>query len=89
MNLFIRWANRKRGLLPKIPPFNPYGSLVFLPPYALLVWLPRLDARLRLPSFSFGLVNDIIGGVFILLEMVYASWSISAQLFKAHGTPAR
>lgn len=88
MNLFLKWSDRKTGLLPKLLILIPAAALFpFLIPYALLVWLPRLDVRLGLPSFSIGVVNYIIGAVLILLGMSYALWSIAEQLFKADGTP--
>ena len=88
MNLFIKWADRKSSLILKLLLLIPAGALfVFLFPYTLLVWLPRLDARLQLPSFSMGVINYVIGGILVLLGMTYALWSISQQLFKADGTP--
>lgn len=88
MNLYKRWADQKRGLFQKVLLLIPAGALlVFLIPYSLLVWLPRLDARLGLPSFSFGIINYLIGGILILLGLVFGLWSVGAQLFKADGTP--
>ena len=88
MHFFKKWADRKHGLLPKVLLLIPAGALfAILIPYSLQVWMPRLDARLQLPSLLFGLVNYIIGGVLIVLGMVYALWSIGSQLFDAGGTP--
>ena len=88
MKHYKKWADRQHGLVPRVLLLIPAGGLiVILIPYALLVWLPREDAGLGLPSFSFGVVNYIIGGLLILLGLVFAWWSIGEQLFKADGTP--
>ncbi len=88
MKHYKKWADSQHGLVPRVLLLLLAGGLiVILIPYALLVWLPRMDAGLGLPSFSFGVVNYVIGGLLILLGLVYAWWSIGEQLFKADGTP--
>ena len=88
MNHFTRWAKRGNNGWSFILVLVPAGVLfVFLFPYLFLTALPRLDARLGLPSLSFGPVNWILGGILLLLGMVYASWSICMQVYKASGTP--
>jgi protein-S-isoprenylcysteine O-methyltransferase Ste14 len=60
---------------------------IFLIPYALIIAIPKLDTQLHLPTFYFGIVNFLVGGVMLLTGLFFAWWSIGMQLFKANGTP--
>ena len=88
MNRYKKWASReyslKQRLLALIPAFFLF---VLILPYLLMVLLPRMDAWLRLPSLYFGLVNIIIGSLFLGIGGIYGFWSIYSQLSRASGTP--
>jgi protein-S-isoprenylcysteine O-methyltransferase Ste14 len=88
MKHFKKWSERRNSTWVFVLVLIPAGALfVLLFPYLFLVALPRLDARLQIPSFSFGLVNTIFGAILLALGFFYALWSIGLQLFKAEGTP--
>lgn len=64
------------------------GSIfAWLIPSLLTGTLPRLDAKLHLPSLYFGLPNLILGWPLVVIGVFFAAWSIGQQLFTAKGTP--
>ena len=88
MNLFLRWSKKERSFPTKIIAMVFAGILfIFLIPYVAIIILPRLDPLLHLPSFFFGMINFLVGGLLILTGVFFAWWSIGMQLFEAQGTP--
>jgi protein-S-isoprenylcysteine O-methyltransferase Ste14 len=88
MNIILRWSTKEQPLLIRVIAMVFAGILfIFLIPYALIIAIPKLDALLNLPSFFYGLVNLLVGGIMLLAGLFFAWWSIGMQLFKANGTP--
>jgi protein-S-isoprenylcysteine O-methyltransferase Ste14 len=88
MNFILRWSTKEQPLLVRVIAMVFAGILfIFLIPYALIISIPKLDALLHLPSYFFGFVNLLVGGVMLLTGLFFAWWSIGMQLFKANGTP--
>jgi protein-S-isoprenylcysteine O-methyltransferase Ste14 len=88
MNIILRWSTKEQPLLVRVIAMVFAGILfIFLIPYALIIEIPKLDAMLHLPSFFFGSVNFLVGGIMLLSGLFFAWWSIGMQLFKANGTP--
>jgi protein-S-isoprenylcysteine O-methyltransferase Ste14 len=88
MNIILSWATKEQPMLTRVIAMIFAGILfIFLIPYALIIAIPKLDALLHLPSYFFGLVNFIVGGIMLLSGLFFAWWSIGMQLFKANGTP--
>ena len=88
MKRITKWAEREYGLTPRILATLMAGVLfVFLIPYVLCQVGPIIDQRLGLPSIAFGLPNVILGIILIPFGLIYALWSIVAQLLFARGTP--
>ncbi|MGD2252934.1 MAG: isoprenylcysteine carboxylmethyltransferase family protein [Anaerolineales bacterium] len=88
MKLFKKWAEREYSL-----PLRIFASLLagllfaFLFPYVLARVAPVADRKLGLPSIGYGTATWIAGGILLLIGLIYALWSILAQLFRARGTP--
>lgn len=89
MKLLPRLAKKEYSLPFRLLTSILIGGPLFLVliPLLLIKTMPRLDDWLHLPSFSFGWVNYLIGGILILIGMVFGLWSIGDQLFIARGTP--
>jgi protein-S-isoprenylcysteine O-methyltransferase Ste14 len=88
MNLILRWSTKEHPLSTRIIAMVFAGLLfLFLIPYTLIILIPKLDAMLHLPSFFFGMINFLAGGILILCGVFFAWWSIGMQLFEANGTP--
>ncbi len=88
MNRYKKWASREYSLNHRLIALIPAGVLFLLIfPYLLVILLPRLDALLHLPKLYFGLVNIIVGIIFLVIGVIYGFWSIYSQLSRARGTP--
>lgn len=88
MHLFTRWAKREYSLAHRLLAVLPAGALfIFLIPLMLARLGPRLDALLRLPQFSFGVANLVVGGLFILVGATFGIWSNVMEIGFARGTP--
>ena len=88
MNHYKKWASREYSLNHRLLALIPAGLLFLLIfPYLLVILLPRLDALLHLPSLYFGLVNIMVGIIFLVIGVIYGFWSIYSQLSRARGTP--
>jgi protein-S-isoprenylcysteine O-methyltransferase Ste14 len=88
MNIILRWSTKEQPLLIRVIAMVFAGILfIFLIPYVLIIAIPKLDTLLHLPSFFYGLVNFLAGGIMLLSGLFFALWSIGMQLFKANGTP--
>lgn len=88
MNLFQKWAERKYSLPIRILGTLPAGAIfAYLIPYSLIVLLPPLDRSWGLPSFFIGMVNYIVGGMVVLIGIIFAWWTILLQFMYAGGTP--
>lgn len=88
MNLYTKWSRReytlKQRLLALVPAFFLF---VLILPYLFVIIIPRLDASLHFPDIHFGLINTLLGAVFLVIGVIYGFWSIYAQLTRASGTP--
>ncbi len=88
MKRFRKWAEKEYPITSRILALIPAGLLiVVLIPYALVRSGPVIDRALGLPSFQLGLPGLILGGICILIGLVYALWSIISQMTRASGTP--
>lgn len=89
MDNFKKWASIKFPLWARLALTIIAGGSIFAwgLPTLLIDVLPRLDKTLHLPSLYFGLMNQIIGWVFLVVGIFFAIWSIGQQLFTAQGTP--
>jgi protein-S-isoprenylcysteine O-methyltransferase Ste14 len=66
----------------------PAGFLfALLIPFVLARLAPLLDERLGVPSLNAGWSTLILGSLLIAIGVLYAVWSIAAQIFRARGTP--
>jgi protein-S-isoprenylcysteine O-methyltransferase Ste14 len=85
---YQKWAQKEHSLDRRLKTLIPAGLiLLILFPLAIAAGGPRLDARLGLPSFQFGLVNFISGGVLIVVGMFFGIWSNVAEITRGRGTP--
>ena len=77
MKTYQKWAQPRHSLGQRLAASLAAGVLIVgLIPTALLIWLPRLDARLNLPQVLFTPVNQIIAGLLITVGMAFGLWSV-------------
>ncbi|HSM25582.1 MAG TPA: isoprenylcysteine carboxylmethyltransferase family protein [Anaerolineaceae bacterium] len=88
MKRIIKWSEREFSFNKRFLATISAGMLfLFLIPVLLTRGLPTFDKMIGLPSFSFGIINVVIGGIMVLIGATYALWSIISQLTRAKGTP--
>ncbi len=88
MKRIIKWSDREFGFNQRFLATLLAGVVfLFLIPLLLIRGLPELDQLIGFASFSFGIVNLVIGAVMVLIGGFYALWSIISQLTRARGTP--
>ena len=88
MERIIKWSEREFSFNQRFFATISAGVLfLFLIPVLLIRGLPTVDKMIGLPSFSFGIINVVVGGIMVLIGATYALWSIISQLTRAKGTP--
>lgn len=88
MNRFRRWAEKEYSLQQRLIALVPAGLLfAVLIPFLLAFVIPLLDRQLGWPPLSFGVLNLLVGVAFLIPGLIFAFWSIYAQLTRARGTP--
>jgi protein-S-isoprenylcysteine O-methyltransferase Ste14 len=88
MKRILKWSEREFGFNQRFfATLLAGGIFLFLIPTLLIRVLPETDELLGFPSFSFGIVNLVLGGILVLIGGFYALWSIISQLTRARGTP--
>jgi protein-S-isoprenylcysteine O-methyltransferase Ste14 len=87
MRKITKWSEREFGFFPRIIATLLAGVLfVFLIPYSLSRVGLIIDQWIGLPSIAFRLPTSLLGSI-LIFGLVYALWSIVAQLLLARGTP--
>ena len=88
MSRYVKWAQKEHGGGTYIVAMLLAG-VVFL---ILLPWIiikvgPALDQRLGLPGFAIGAANYIIGGLLVVVGLIFGLWSNYVQMTRGRGTP--
>jgi protein-S-isoprenylcysteine O-methyltransferase Ste14 len=88
MSRYSKWAKKEHSLGTRILATLPAGLLLaILIPLVILFVCPSWDQKLGLPSFYFGTLNFILGGLLIVMGLSFAFWSILVQFERGRGTP--
>jgi len=85
---YSKWAEKEHAIGKRIAATLFAGViLLILFPLVVAGAGPFLDRLLGLPSYRFGAVNDVIGGLLVVVGLFFALWSIFIQLTRGRGTP--
>jgi protein-S-isoprenylcysteine O-methyltransferase Ste14 len=85
---YLKWAQKEHSLDRRLKTLLPAGLLfLILFPLAIAGGGPWLDTRFGLPAFRFGLLNYLLGGLLIVVGMVFGIWSNVAEISRGRGTP--
>lgn len=88
MKQFKKWAEREYPFRARFLASILAGFLfALLIPFLLARVALVLDRSIGFPSFGYGLPSLLVGSTLIILGLIYAFWSIAAQLLHARGTP--
>ena len=88
MNRFKKWAeheySKKQRIIAVI-----FGGLIFwiIIPLFIIVVSSYVDLWLYLPTFSYGLINPVVGLLFIIIGWLFANWTVRVQFLLGRGTP--
>jgi protein-S-isoprenylcysteine O-methyltransferase Ste14 len=88
MDRFKKWAehgySKKQRMIVVI-----FGGFIFwvVITFFILVASFYIDQWLHLPKFRYGLVNPIVGLLFIVVGWLFANWTIKVQFSMGKGTP--
>ncbi len=88
MNRFKKWAQReyskKQRLIVVI-----LGGFIFwvVIPFFIIIVSFYIDQWLLLPKFHYGLINPVMGLIFIVAGWLFANWTVSVQFSLGRGTP--
>jgi protein-S-isoprenylcysteine O-methyltransferase Ste14 len=88
MNRFKKWAeheySKKQRMIAVI-----FGGVVFwlTIPFLMLVVSSYVDLWLRLPKFCYGLINPMVGVLFVIVGWLFANWTVKVQFSLGRGTP--
>jgi protein-S-isoprenylcysteine O-methyltransferase Ste14 len=88
VNKFKKWAeheySKKQRMMAVI-----FGGVIFwlIIPFLMVVVSSYIDQWLHLPSFYYGLINPVIGLLFIVVGWLFANWTVKVQFSLGRGTP--
>jgi protein-S-isoprenylcysteine O-methyltransferase Ste14 len=88
MDRFKKWAehgySKKQRMIAVI-----FGGFIFwvVIPFFILVASFYIDQWLHPPKFRYGLINPIVGLLFIVSGWLFANWTVKVQFSIGKGTP--
>jgi len=88
MDRFKKWAeheySKKQRAIAVV-----FGGFIFwiVIPLFVVVFSCYIDQWLRLPRFRYGLINPVIGLVFMVVGWLFANWTVRVQFTVGKGTP--
>ena len=88
MDKFKKWAeheySKKQRAIAMV-----FGSFIFwiVIPFFMIIFSCYIDQWLRLPKFRYGLINPVIGLVFMGAGWLFANWTVRVQFTVGKGTP--
>lgn len=88
MNRFKKWAKHEYGKKQRMIAVI-FGGFIFwiVIPFFIIVSSSYIGQRLRLPKFQYGLVNPVVGLLFMIVGWLFANWTIKVQFSLGRGTP--
>jgi protein-S-isoprenylcysteine O-methyltransferase Ste14 len=85
----IEWAKREHSPQKRLELILLLSIPFVVLPVLLLGWLaPRVDRRLRLPSWRESRLASVVGTLLLIPGWLLAVWTIVTQFRRAQGTPS-
>ena len=88
MDKFKKWGeheySKKQRMIAVI-----FGGFIFwiVIPFLIIIVSFYIDQWFRLPRFRYGLINPVIGLVFMAIGWLFANWAVKVQFSIGRGTP--
>jgi protein-S-isoprenylcysteine O-methyltransferase Ste14 len=88
MNRFKKWAEHEYSKKQRIVGVV-FGGFIFwiVIPFFIIVVSSYIDPGLHLPKFYYGLINPVIGLIFMVVGWLFANWTVKVQFSIGKGTP--
>jgi len=66
-----------------------FGGFIFwiVIPFLIIVVSSYIDQWLCLPTFYYGLINPVVGLLFMIVGWLFANWTVKVQFSLGRGTP--
>ena len=88
MDRFRKWAEREYSRSQRIVVVVFGGSIFWIViPFLIIIVSFYVDQWFRLPKFRYGLINPLIGLVFMVVGWLFANWAVKVQFSIGRGTP--
>lgn len=88
MDRFSKWAEKEYGIEQRITATLLAGVLVVvLIPLSVAMTASAIDEWIGIPRITNDLFKYLVGGIVMLIGLLFALWSIAAQLTRGRGTP--
>ncbi len=88
MDKFKKWAEHEYSGKQRIIAIFLGGFLFWVViPFFIIVFSCYIDQWLCLPRFRYGLINPVMGLVFMVVGWLFANWTVRVQFTVGKGTP--
>jgi protein-S-isoprenylcysteine O-methyltransferase Ste14 len=88
MSLYAKFAQKEYSLGRRVAATLLAGVIfIILLPYIVVVVGPALDQRLGLDGLQMGVLGIVLGGLMLLVGIIFGLWSNYTQLTLGRGTP--
>jgi protein-S-isoprenylcysteine O-methyltransferase Ste14 len=88
MTKFKKWAeheySKKQRMIAIV-----FGGVIFwiIIPFFIIIASFYIDRWFHLPKFVYGIINSVIGLLFIIIGWLFANWTVKIQFSVGKGTP--
>ncbi len=88
MDRFKKWAEHEHSQKQRMIAVV-FGGIIFwiVIPFLIIIVSSYIDRWLYLSTFHYGLINPVIGLMFIVIGWLFANWTIKVQFSMGKGTP--
>lgn len=88
MDRFKKWAEHEHSQKQRMIAVF-FGGIIFwiVIPFLIIVVSSYIDRWLYLSTFHYGLINPVIGLIFIVIGWLFANWTVKVQFSVGKGTP--
>lgn len=88
INRFKKWAEHEYGKKQRMMAIVLGGFIFWIAiPFFIILISSYIDEWLHLPTFRYGLINPVIGLVFMIVGWLFANWTVKVQFSSGRGTP--
>lgn len=88
MTPFRKWAEHQYSKGQRIAAVILGGFIFWIViPFLIVIASSWIDQRYHLPKFHYGLINGILGSLFMIVGWLFANWTVKIQFTMGKGTP--